>query len=127
MPTGLMRARPLIFGYVRALPELNPVTVTRLTDELAHFAAREGFLLAGVYVERRWLHSVAWDALVTDCCCYDVRNVVVPDSNHLHTLPALSFVMQSVIEDAIGGHVWFVHPDAEEYPPCPSRPRSAAP
>jgi hypothetical protein len=117
----------LLFGYVRALPELDSATVACRIDELADFAAREDFLLAGIYVERRWLHSVAWDALVTDCYRYDVRNVVVPDSKHLHTLPALSFVMQSVIEDAIGGHVWFVHPDTEEYPPCPSRPRSATP
>lgn len=127
MSTTLMRAHPLLFGYVRALPELDSATVACLTDELAYFAAREDFLLVGVYVERRWLHSVAWDALVTDCSRYGVRNVVVPDSKHLHTLPALSFVMQSVIEDAIGGHVWFVHPDAAEELPCPSRPRSAAP
>lgn len=127
MSAALMRSRRLLFGYVRALPELDSATVACLTDELADFADREGFLLAGVYVERRWLHSVAWDALVTDCYRYGVRNVVVPDSQHLHTLPALSFVMQSVIEDAIGGHVWFVHPDAAEELPCSSRPRSAAP
>lgn len=127
MTSTLMRTRPLIYGYVRALPELDLLTVERLSEELADFAEREGFTLADVYVERRWLTLAAWDALVATCNRHDVRNVVVPNSAHLHTLPALSFVMQQVIEDVIGGHVWFVHPDIEDPSPWPSRPRSAAP
>jgi hypothetical protein len=125
--TDLMRPRPLIYGYVRALPELDISEVLRLSSELREFSEREGFTLAEVFIERKWLHLVAWDALVTNCNRHDVRNVVVPDSTHLHTLPALSWAMQSVIEDAIGGCVWFVHPDGSEELPCPRLPRSAVP
>lgn len=119
--------KPPAYGYVRALPDLDDQAVSHLHDELAHFAVAAGFTLAGVFVERRWLHLSAWDALVDHCNRYEVRNVVVPNSEHLHTLSALSFVMQSVVEDVIEGRVWFLHPLAEELP-CPSRPpRSAAP
>jgi hypothetical protein len=119
--------KPPIYGYVRALPDLDDQAVSHLHDELADFAVAAGFTLARVFVERRWLHLAAWDALVDHCNRHEVRNVVVPRSEHLHALPFLSFVMQSVIEDVIGGHVWFVHPDAEEPSPCQSRPRSLAP
>lgn len=118
--------KPPIYGYVRALPDLDDQAVSHLHDELADFAVAAGFTLAGVFVERRWLRLAAWDALVDHCNRHEVRNVVVPHSEHLHTLPALSFVMQSVIEEVIGGCVWFVHPDTEELS-CPSRSRSTAP
>jgi uncharacterized membrane protein YagU involved in acid resistance len=119
--------KPPIYGYVRALPDLDDQAVSHLHDELAHFAFAAGFTLARVFVERRWLRLAAWDALVDHCKQHEVRNVVVPTSEHLHTLPALSFVMQSVIEDVIGGCVWFVHPDTAEELSCPSRSRSTAP
>jgi hypothetical protein len=66
-----------------------------------------------IFVERQWLHTVAWDALVATCNREGIRNVVVPDYRHLHAMPALSFAMQSVIEDAIQGRVWCVRPDTE--------------
>ncbi|MFE1887215.1 hypothetical protein [Streptomyces microflavus] len=104
--------KPVIYGYVRALPELPVHAVTRLRHELTEFAEREGFALAEVFVEHRWLHTVAWDALVMSCNQHDVRNVVVPDYRHLHSLPGLSFVMQRVIEDVIDGRVWCARADA---------------
>ncbi|QYA94398.1 hypothetical protein KZO11_12125 [Streptomyces anulatus] len=110
--------RPLAYGYVRALPELRADAVAQLQSELARFAHQEGFALAEVFVEQRWLHTVAWDALVTSCKQHGVRNVVVPDYRHLHSLPGLSFVMQQVIEDVIDGRVWCARSDAavEEAP-----------
>ncbi|MFB8777136.1 hypothetical protein [Streptomyces broussonetiae] len=90
MSTETIQVRRPIYGYVRALPELHITEVLRLSRELHVFAEREGFTLAEVFIERKWLHSVAWDALVTNCQRHSVRNVVVPSSDHLHTLPALS-------------------------------------
>ncbi|MDX2404912.1 hypothetical protein NJO91_17545 [Streptomyces microflavus] len=104
--------RPLAYGYVRALPELRADAVAQLQSELARFAHQEGFSLAEVFVEQRWLHTVAWDALVASCKQHGVRNVVVPDYQHLHSLPGLSFVMQQVIEDVIDGRVWCARSDA---------------
>ncbi|MET4669149.1 hypothetical protein [Streptomyces sp. PvR018] len=104
--------QPLAYGYVRALPELRADAVAQLQSELARFAHQEGFTLAEVFVEQRWLHTVAWDALVMSCNQHDVRNVVVPDYRHLHSLPGLSFVMQRVIEDVIDGRVWCARADA---------------
>lgn len=104
--------RPLIYGYVRTLPELPVHAITRLHQELTDFAEREGFALAEVFVEHRWLQTTAWDALVMSCNQHDVRNVVVPDYRHLHSLPGLSFVMQRVIEDVIDGRVWCARADA---------------
>lgn len=105
--------QPLLLGYVRALPELADHAVNRLCEELTAFAEREGFVLLDIYVERKWLHVAAWDALVEHCARADVRHVVVPTYEHLHSLPALSFVMQAVIEEAIDGSVWFARADAE--------------
>jgi hypothetical protein len=105
--------KPPLLGYVRALPELAEQAVSCLCDELATFAEREGFALLHVYVERKWLHDAAWDALVEHCARDQVRHVVVPTYEHLHTMPALSFLMQAVIEEAIDGCVWFVRSDAQ--------------
>ncbi|MFJ8400169.1 hypothetical protein ACIQ9K_06775 [Streptomyces microflavus] len=104
--------RPSAYGYVRALPELRSNAVAQLQSELARFAHQEGFALVEVCVEQRWLHTVAWDALVASCKRHDVRNVVVPDYRHLHSLPGLSFVMQRVIEDVVDGRVWCARSDA---------------
>ncbi|MDX3277303.1 hypothetical protein [Streptomyces scabiei] len=109
--------RPLIYGYVRALPELPVHAVALLRQELTDFAEREGFALAEVFVEHRWLHTVAWDALVMSCNRHDVRNVVVPDFRHLHSLPVLSRVMQMVIEETIDGCVWVARTDASVLSP----------
>jgi len=57
---AMNNVNPPILGYVRALPELADVAIDLLTGELANFAQREGFALAGVYIERKWLHSAAW-------------------------------------------------------------------
>lgn len=103
--------RPLAYGYVRALPELRGDAVAQLQSELARFTHQEGFILAEVFVEQRWLHTAAWDALVASCKQHGVRNVVVPDYRHLHSLPGLSFVMQQVIEDVIDGRVWCARSD----------------
>ncbi|MFJ7189695.1 hypothetical protein [Streptomyces bacillaris] len=104
--------RPLAYGYVRDLPELQADAVVQLKSELVRFAHQEGFTLAEVFVEQRWLHTVAWDALATSCKQHGVRNVIVPDYRHLHSLPGLSFVMQQVIEDVIDGRVWCARSDA---------------
>ncbi|MEU4653925.1 hypothetical protein AB0G32_08295 [Streptomyces sp. NPDC023723] len=105
-------ARPPIYGYVRALPELSVHAVQQHREALTDFSEREGFTLAGVFVELRWLHTVAWDALVMSCNLHGVRDVVVPDYRHLHSMAALSRVMQTVIERAINGRVWVARADA---------------
>ncbi|MER6703605.1 hypothetical protein [Streptomyces fumanus] len=104
---GPVNVKPVIYGYVRALPELPVHSVQQLKQELSDFAQREGFTLAEVFVEHRWLHSVAWDALVMSCDRHGVRDVVVPDYRHLHSTAALSRVMQAVIEEMMSGRVWF--------------------
>lgn len=102
-----------IYGYIRALPELDVEEVLILSGTLLRWCWDNNFQLVDVFVERRWLHTVAWDALVMNCNRNDVRNVVVPDYRHLHTLPALSFAMQTVIQEVIQGRVWCARPDSE--------------
>jgi hypothetical protein len=109
--SGPVNVKPLIYGYVRALPELPVRSVQQLKEELTDFAQREGFTLGEVFVEHRWLHSVAWDALVMSCDRHGVRDVVVPDYRHLHSTAALSRVMQEVIEETLSGRVWFARAD----------------
>lgn len=104
--------RPRAYGYVRALPELQDDTVIHLQSELSRFAHQEGFALVEVFVEQSWLRTAAWDALVASCKQHTVRNVIVPDYGHLHSLPGLSFVMQQVTEDVIDGRVWCARSDA---------------
>ncbi|WP_103530560.1 hypothetical protein [Streptomyces sp. SM11] len=111
------RMKPPIYGYIRALPELDPEELLMTSGQLLRWAWDNHFHLAEVFVERRWLHTTAWDELVGSCNRHGVRDVVVPDYRHLHSLPALSHVMQSVIEDVIQGRVWCARPD-RDVPEC---------
>ncbi|WP_053913933.1 hypothetical protein VM636_19145 [Streptomyces sp. SCSIO 75703] len=108
----MTRVKPTAYGYIRALPDLSVHTVERLRSDLSAFAGRDHFALEKVFVEHRRQQSAAWDALVMFCTEHGVRNVVVPDYRHLHSMPELARLMRAVIEDALAGRVWFARTDA---------------
>jgi hypothetical protein len=110
----MMDAKNLIYGYIRALPELPVHAVGRIREEMSLFADREGFALTEVFIEHKWLQSAAWHALIAGCTKNDVRDIVVPDARHLHTINSLSGLAQRVLEDIIGGRVWLLRSDLSD-------------
>ncbi|MGW8451130.1 hypothetical protein ACWGLO_06480 [Streptomyces niveus] len=101
------RAKPLIYGYVRALPGLSDRDIERLRRDIAAFARREGFAMPDVFTEHTWTRVTAWEALVAACRWTRVRHVVVPSWQHLNSQYSLSGTAQRTLQDAIRGQVWF--------------------
>lgn len=122
MTDDTIHPRPLCVGYLRRLPGADPKEEPRLIAELCAFAEREGFTPELVFIERRWQRTLALNALIAYCTQRDIRNVLVPTSEHLNTLPPLADISQEALAQDVGGQVWIVTP-AEEELSCP--PRSA--
>jgi hypothetical protein len=106
-------SKPLVHGYVRALPGLTSQEIDHLRGDIDTFAFREGFALPQVFIEHTWTRVSAWEALDNACRRDQVRDVIVPSWDHLNKVYSLSFIAQKVLQDAIGGHVWFVSTDTE--------------
>ncbi|MEU3251094.1 hypothetical protein [Streptomyces sp. NPDC006997] len=76
--------------------------------DMAAFAERKGLVLSMVFVEKRWLRTLALNALTAYCKGHGIRHVVVPTSEHLNQLPMLLVLFKQELEQEIGGHVWIV-------------------
>lgn len=118
MTGDTIKPRPLCVGYLRRLPGANPQEERHLIAALSVFAEREGLTLALVFVERLWQRTLALNALTAYCVQHDIRNVIVPTSAHLNTLPMLADLSKEQLQQDIGGQVWIVTP-AEEELSCP--------
>ena len=106
--------KPLTYGYLRRLPEVDDAMERRLIAELATFAGCEGFTLALVFIEKQWQHTAALNALTVRCRTDGVRSVIVPTLEHLNTLPVLGLMAQMALQEDIGGQVWIVATESEE-------------
>lgn len=98
--------KPLMCGYLRGLPRMEMRTAFHLMREMAPFAESAGFSFGTVFFEDDWLRSAAWDSLIRTCRRTGARDVVLPDLEHLHTVPELRGVTRTVFENAIGGRLW---------------------
>lgn len=106
--------RPLMIGYLRALPSMDADAIEAAQAQMRALAEAEGFAMVKVFVEQQWLHTSALDAMVTYAAEHQVRNVVVPSTPHLHSVPALAFIAQVVMQQAVGGLVWVAELTEEE-------------
>lgn len=102
-------------GYLRRLPGVDE---QQLMANLIALATREGFTLMLVFIEKEPQRASALNALVRYCQDLRIRNVVVPTTDHLNTLPGLAYLAKELLEQEIGGQVWIVAPVLEEVP-CP--------
>ncbi|MET7490585.1 hypothetical protein [Streptomyces sp. NPDC005538] len=105
--------RPLLFGYLRALPGMGIDGVIQTHRQLAEFATGQGFVLGNVFVEAKWRQLTSWVALLERCKRDGVRNVVVPSAQHLSTVAVLAEIMREEIQSDIGGRLWVVEPALE--------------
>ncbi|MEV0476982.1 hypothetical protein [Streptomyces prunicolor] len=105
--------RPLLFGYLRALPGMGIDGVVQTHRQLAEFAKDRGFVLGNVFVEAKWRQLTSWVALTERCKRDGVRNVVVPSSQHLSAIAVLAEIMREEIQSDIGGRLWVVEPAPE--------------
>jgi hypothetical protein len=87
---------PAMFGYAALdadLVEANPRAADHQAEawreEFAQFAARNGYTLAGVFVDARG-RAEAFYALIERIHTDDVTLVVVPDPTHLEHLACLT-------------------------------------
>ncbi|MFF5004753.1 hypothetical protein ACFY3G_18215 [Streptomyces phaeochromogenes] len=97
----------------------NDPTERQHVADIASFAEREGFTVSLVFVETRWQRALALNAMTAYCQRHNIRNVIVPTSEHLNTLPALAELSKELLQQDIGGQVWIVAPTKEE-PSCQS-------
>jgi hypothetical protein len=116
-----VNAKQRALGYVRALPGIDMGDVVRLSGDMARLAEREGFTLVEVFIEKEPARTTALEALTRYCQRHDIRNVVVPTSEHLNTLPVLATLAKELLQEEIGGQVWIVTSTDEE-PSCPPTP-----
>ncbi|MFC8008952.1 hypothetical protein [Streptomyces cinereoruber] len=93
---------------------MDDQAVNDAVDAMRVFAGQEGFALADVLVEHQWLHTNALDRLVDLCQLRDIRNVVVPTTAHLNTVPALALIAQVSLQQAVDGLVWVAQVTEEE-------------
>ncbi|MEU6757583.1 hypothetical protein [Streptomyces sp. NPDC046685] len=122
MSSDTVNLRPLCVGYLRLRLTDSDQTEQQHVTAIAAFAEREGFALSLLFVEKRWSRTLALNALTAHCIHHGIRNVIVPSSEHLNSLPPLADLSQEALAQDIGGQVWIVAP-TEEDQSCP--PRSA--
>lgn len=116
-----MSPRQRALGYLRALPGIDMADVVRLSGGMARFAEHQGFTLAEVFIEKEPARTTALAAMTQYCQRHDIRNVVVPTSEHLNTLPVLADLSKELLQEEIGGQVWIVTSTEEELT-CPPTP-----
>lgn len=102
----MVTVKPVIVGYMRILPGMDDQERDEASALMRDLAAREGFALGEVFVEREWMQVSTQRALVEYCRTHGVRNVVVPSRLHLSLVPAMGLVVQVVLAAKIGGLVW---------------------
>ncbi|WP_427921144.1 hypothetical protein [Streptomyces sp. cg40] len=111
--------RPLCAGYLRRLDGVDDQVEQRLIADMCALSAREGFTLTLVFIEKQPGYTAALDAMTHYCQRHDIRNVVVPSSQHLNTLPSLAYLAENLLQQDIGGRVWIAAPTKEEEMSCP--------
>ncbi|WP_234531673.1 hypothetical protein [Streptomyces shenzhenensis] len=113
----------LAYGYLRVLPGLGIDDVLRLHRDLVAFAEAHGLVLADVFIEAQWQQLKAWHEVVVHCHGKNVRHVVMPSPEHLHTIPVLAELMKDDVEREIGGTLWLAAPlEATAAPEQEARP-----
>lgn len=123
MTGDTIHPRPLCAGYLRRPDEVDERVEQQIIATMAAFAQGEGFTLTLVFIEKQPGHTAALHAVTRYCQHHDIRDVVVPTSEHLNTLPSLAYLAKNLLQQDIGGQVWIVAPTEEESscPPTSTR------
>ncbi|MCX4699019.1 hypothetical protein [Streptomyces sp. NBC_01373] len=115
--------RPLCVGYLRLRFSDDDQSEQQHVAAIAALAEREGFTLSLLFVETRWQRALALNAMTAHCQQRAIRHVIVPNSDHLNTLPSLAYLSKNLLQQDIGGQVWIVRPDTEESSCSPTTSR----
>lgn len=100
---------PEMYGYMRlAAGDHASRESAAVQDELTHYAEREGFTLARVFIEQVQADEPAFDRLTTALKESGIRNVLVPSLWHFARLPGLQKAMRDHIEQELGARLWVV-------------------
>jgi hypothetical protein len=91
-------------GYMRAHLLMTEAELANAKEDLADCAARAGYTLGTVYVERLDRAPSAFEALVTHLMEHGAAAVLVPGLHHLAALGAPS-VLKTHLEDTTGARV----------------------
>ena len=118
MTGDTIHPRPLCAGYLRRLDGVDDQVEQQLIADMCALAQREGFTLTLVFIEKRPSRTAALDAVTRYCQHHGIRDVVVPSSEHLNTLPSLAYLAEELLQEEIGGQVWIAAPSKEEEPSC---------
>lgn len=122
-----IQPRPLCAGYLRRLDGVDEQMEQQLIADMVALAEREGFTLTLVFIEKQAGHTAALHAVTRYCQRHDIRNVVVPTSEHLNHLPSLAYLAKELLQQDIGGRVWIAAPTKEEISSCPLTTKDGGP
>jgi len=107
-----MSVRPLVFGYLRTQPGVTDGLVAWMRGDLADYAEREGFALAGVFVEHADGGSSALMALIDALNRHEAQAIVVPALQHFSLDPADGHALRLLVERETGAPVLVMYPSA---------------
>jgi hypothetical protein len=100
------RTRPLMFGYLR-VRELAPgIAPADIWPAFNQYAEKEGYALAGVYVERDCSAPIAFGGLLDAVKQHSAQAVAVPTLEHLAVLgPNARPTLDGLVRRATGAQV----------------------
>jgi hypothetical protein len=96
--------RPLLLGFVLKHLLMTEVELAETKEQLAEFAAVEGFAMGTIYVEDSATSPAAFAALIEAVNRYEVTAVVVPSLLHFAALSAVHNI-KDTFERATGARV----------------------
>jgi hypothetical protein len=105
--------RPLALGYFRVSDGAPEEQVKRFRDDVAAYAAREGFTLAEVYNDHYESQTSGFSALVDALERGEARYVIVPAPHHFARSPGIQFAFKEMLERKTGSCVVVMYPSPE--------------
>lgn len=99
--------KPLIFGYYSARPGVSTEQTMTMSARLTAFAIREGYALAGMFIEPSEQPAVALQAMIESAQRRQVEAVAIPALSDLGTDPITQRVTRERLE-AVGLRVLVV-------------------
>lgn len=100
--------KPLVYGYQRVRITTPPEEVIRVRRRLTEFAARQGYVLADVFVDADESRPfAALSALIRAARRHDAAAVLVADPDHFAHNPTAQAVMRDRVQRETGARVIF--------------------
>lgn len=105
--------RPLALGYFRVSSGTPEEQVTNFREDIAAYAAREGFTLGEVYSDYYESQTSGFSALVDALERGDAEHVIIPALYHFARSPGIQLSFKEMLERKTGAFVVVMYPSPE--------------